>query len=127
MFTSVLAVEDDALNRAVLFEMLKVIAPGLDVTFVVDGVEAIEAIKAQDFALILTDINMPRMDGKELLTAIRAEVGAKTPVIAITALAVLGDREKLLTMGFDDYISKPIDMRVLQTTLERFVTLSIAP
>ena len=120
----VLAVEDDALNRAVLFEMLKVIAPGLEVTFVVDGVEAIEALKAQDFALILTDINMPRMDGKELLSAIRAEVGEKIPVIAITALAVMGDREKLLTMGFDDYVSKPIDMRVLQTTLERFVTLS---
>jgi len=124
MSEAILAVEDDALNRAVLFEMLKVIAPGVDVTFVVDGIEAIEFLHDHHFSLILTDINMPRMDGKALLSALRNEVGSKVPVIAITALAVMGDRDKLIDMGFDDYIPKPIDMRFLQQTLERFIPLT---
>ena len=78
---------------------------------------ALESQREQEFDSILLDVHMPVLDGKETIKRIRAsgEPWAKLPVMALTADAMSGDRERFLEMGMDDYISKPIDARELAT------------
>ena len=88
-----------------------------------DGQEALALLAEHDFDLILMDIQMPIMDGVEATRAIRdpARFGAKSrvPIIAMTAYAMAGDKEKFLAAGMNDYISKPVDMDALQELLEK--------
>lgn len=73
------------------------------------GIEALNGFKSQKPDLILLDISLPQMDGTEVLRRLRADRGLRSiPVIALTAHAMTGDREKYLDMGFNDYITKPI-------------------
>ncbi|MDD2652890.1 MAG: response regulator [Sulfurimonas sp.] len=112
-----LLVEDEAFNIMVLEEMIKILRPDAKVTIANNGQEAYEILKNDFFNLILSDINMPVMDGYELIKKIREELKMQTPVIAVTAFAVQGDREKILMAGFSRYISKPIDMTELEKVL----------
>lgn len=74
--------------------------------------EALEAVRGEPFDLVLLDVQLPGMDGVTALRALRSEPCATSvPVIAVTAFAMRGDRERFLADGFDDYISKPIDVR----------------
>jgi len=73
------------------------------------------------YDLILSDIDMPEINGFELHNKLREEYNFQKPIIAVTALAVTGDKEKMLMHGFNDYISKPIDMNVLETTLQKYI------
>ena len=109
----ILAVDDNAANRAVAEALLS--ALGLSVTLANDGAEALELLKRQAVDLVLMDINMPVMGGIEALRAIRrGEAGdPDIPIIALTADAMLGDRERYLAEGFDDHLAKPIEPTAL--------------
>lgn len=87
-----------------------------------NGVEAVEAAGSEVYDLILMDINMPVMDGVTATAAIREFDGTKSevPIIALTANAIKGDRERFLASGFDDYMSKPMDRKLLASILDKW-------
>ncbi len=113
----VLVVDDNPTNRAVAQALLS--ALGMSVTLVGDGAEALDVLRSRPIDLALMDVNMPVMDGCEVLRKIRAgEAGNPAiPIIAFTADAMVGDRERYLAEGFDDYLAKPIQIAVLAQTL----------
>ncbi len=119
----ILVVDDVATNQQVAAGFLNKL--GHAVGLAVDGLEAVEKVKAADYDLILMDVHMPRMDGIAATAVIRAMHGrkAKVPIIAMTANAMDGDRESLLEAGMDDYISKPFNRRQLGTLVETWQRL----
>ena len=121
----VLVVDDSIVNRQITSELLEHL--GYEVDQVVDGVEALEAMESKPYAAVLMDCQMPRMSGyaatKELR---RRERGARTPVIAVTAHAMAGERERALEAGMDDYLSKPLCPEGLAATMRRWVSETVA-
>lgn len=124
--TKILLVDDDPVNQMVAEELLKVI--GLDTHTASNGAHALEIlaqIQDKSYTLIFMDCQMPVMDGYEATSAIRnAKAGEQyknIPIIAMTANAMAGDREKCLLWGMNDYISKPIDINELQSALEKWI------
>jgi CheY-like chemotaxis protein len=114
-----LFVDDNELNREVLAEMLKILFDDI----VVDTYEQASDVLALDidrYDLILSDINMPEINGFELFTKLK-EKQYKKPIIAVTALAVAGDRERILLYGFNDYISKPISIDELENVIKKYI------
>lgn len=106
----ILIVEDNIVNRKVAYFMLE--KKGHEVTAVENGQEALKALENSLFDLILMDVQMPVMDGFEATEAIRkreARTGGHIPIIAMTAHAMKGDRERCLDAGMDDYTSKPLN------------------
>jgi CheY-like chemotaxis protein len=99
-------IEDNPDNRLLLRAILE---EHYEITDYESGFEALTAMPAQRPDLVLLDISLPKMDGTEVLKKIRAEPAlSKLPVIALTAHAMSGDREKYLSLGFDEYVAKPI-------------------
>lgn len=108
MNRGILVVDDNRANLDLMLYLLK--AFGHEAVGVSDGLAAYEAARNGDFALILTDILMPGIDGYELATRLKGDARlAATPLIAVTALAMASDRDRIKAAGFDGYISKPID------------------
>ena len=107
-----LLAEDNEANIATFREYLE--AKGYRVLVARQGVEAIAQAQAHQPALILMDVQMPGMDGLEAIRRLRMDDALKsTPIIALTALAMPGDRERCLAAGADDYLSKPVQLRAL--------------
>ena len=121
---NLLLAEDDPINRVVISSMLHKI--GHYVEAVANGQEALEACQRNLYDAVLMDIQMPIMDGIEATRAIRnlEEAINKVPIIAVTAFALKGDRERFLSMGMDGYISKPIQIEELFTTLEEISNIT---
>ncbi|SFO92196.1 response regulator [Hydrogenimonas thermophila] len=117
----ILVAEDDELNRMVIKEMLALIVPNVNIEIVDNGLEAYLKLKENSYDLILTDIDMPKLDGRELLKKVKGELHLNIPIICVTAFAVTGDKERLLLEGFDDYLSKPIDMNKLGEVIRKFL------
>jgi CheY-like chemotaxis protein/HPt (histidine-containing phosphotransfer) domain-containing protein len=117
-----LLVEDNPINQKVALGFLKHL--GFEADVANDGLEAVEAAISGNYGLILMDCQMPRMDGYEATARIRAhERGTKnTPIIALTAGAMQGDRERCLEAGMDDYVTKPIDVTRLASALQKWLT-----
>jgi PAS domain S-box-containing protein len=117
----ILFAEDDEVSLQTGKLMLE--KSGYSVVTAVDGQEVLKLCAEQDFALILMDVQMPVMDGIEATKAIRssARLGTKIniPIIAMTAYAMTGDKEKFLAAGMNDYIAKPVSMDELKTVIER--------
>ena len=114
----ILLAEDHPVNQKVAQRMLERL--GHSVLVVGDGRQAVEAHSRSEFDLILMDVQMPEMDGFEALAAIRdveRSTGRHLPIIALTAHAMKGDRERCLAAGFDDYLAKPIRQAALQSLL----------
>jgi signal transduction histidine kinase/CheY-like chemotaxis protein len=114
----ILLAEDNLVNQKVAMRILE--GMGHSVALAIDGNRALEAFEAEEFDVILMDVQMPGMDGFEATTAIRAReqgTGRHVPVIALTAHALKGDRERCLAGGFDDYLAKPIRRAELITAL----------
>ena len=113
-------VEDNADNRLLLQAIL---GDQYDLVEYENGVAALQGIAADRPDLVLLDISLPGMDGNEILQRIRRDIGLRgLPVIALTAHAMAGDREKFLAAGFDDYITKPIiDETQLFGAIERLI------
>ena len=113
----VLIVDDNAINRQVVRLFL---APlGLELEEACNGQEALDRLHSDAFDLVLLDVHMPVMDGKEAIKRIRASTEAwrSLPVIALTADAMSGDRERYLALGMTDYVSKPLDQRELTSKI----------
>jgi two-component system, sensor histidine kinase and response regulator len=118
----VLLAEDHPINQKVATRILE--NHGHRVTVVSNGQLAVEAVAATTYDVVLMDIQMPVMDGPEALAAIRLREqseGGHLAIVALTAHAMKGDRERYLHMGFDDYLSKPINFTELATILDRIV------
>ncbi|NLN28982.1 MAG: response regulator [Firmicutes bacterium] len=118
----VLVVEDNPVNRKVV--MLQLENLGYDVDAVSNGAEAVEAVRTGRYDLILMDCQMPVMDGYQATQIIRkheATTGRRIPIVALTANAMQGDREKCIGAGMDDYLSKPVAVRDLRAVLERWL------
>ncbi|MBI5520897.1 MAG: PAS domain S-box protein [Desulfovibrio sp.] len=117
----ILLVEDEEISLLAGEQMLK--RDGHQVTTARDGSQALDRLAEADFDLVLMDVQMPVLDGVEATKAIRAskELGAKArvPIVAMTAYAMVGDRERLLAAGMDGYVSKPVDLAELRRTLAR--------
>ncbi len=108
----ILLVEDNDMNRDMLSRRL--VKRGFDVTFALDGREGVDKALTGGFDLILMDISLPEMDGCTATRLIReAPQTAKTPIIALTAHAMAGDRERALEAGCNDYDTKPIELERL--------------
>jgi CheY-like chemotaxis protein len=119
----ILLAEDNAVNQKLMLHLLE--KRGYTVTLAMDGLQAIEEYKHRSFDLILMDVQMPNMGGIEATETIRtAEIasGRRTPIIALTAHAMKGDRERCLQAGMDDYLSKPIQPKLLFGAIERALT-----
>ncbi|MFC7049390.1 ATP-binding protein [Emcibacter nanhaiensis] len=118
---NVLAAEDNHINRVVVQAMLKM--EGISLRFVENGLQALQAVRDGDYDLVLMDIHMPEMDGLEATRRIRELKGpkSKTPIIALTANAMAGDRETYLMHGMDDYVSKPVDGKTLYMAMANLV------
>jgi CheY-like chemotaxis protein len=115
-------VEDNVVNQKVILRQLQKL--GYSATVAANGREAVEATLHHRYSLILMDCQMPEMDGFEATRMIRtAECDAPfhTPIVAMTANAMRGDREACLAAGMDDYLSKPLRTRELEGMLERWL------
>jgi CheY-like chemotaxis protein len=116
---TILLVEDDNVNQIVLMRML--MQKGHAVDTANNGLEALARHARKQYDVILMDIQMPEMDGIEATGKIREREGAEshTPVVALTAFALKGDRERFLAMGMDEYVPKPVRMDELFKALDR--------
>ena len=118
MSRKIAVVEDNPDNRALVQALLE---DRYDISEYETGVEAVEGLPGDIPDLVLLDISLPEMDGTEVLAWIRGQAELKDiPVIALTAHAMAGDRDKYLAAGFNDYVTKPIiDEDVLIEAIER--------
>ncbi|MFP4445535.1 MAG: PAS domain S-box protein [Desulfosudaceae bacterium] len=118
----ILLVEDNTISRQVIVQMLEKM--GHAITIAVDGEEAVRMFAERNFDLVLMDIQMPVMDGvaaTRKIQSLQQHRQKKAPVIAITANAMDGDRERLISEGLDDYIAKPVSLKTLAETIQRNV------
>jgi CheY-like chemotaxis protein len=115
----ILLVEDNELNRDMLSRRLE--RKGFVVEMAVDGAQGVEMALAGDYDLILMDMSLPEIDGWEATRRVRqgeTERGSRTPIIALTAHAMAGDREKAMEAGCDDYDTKPVELPRLLGKIE---------
>ena len=116
----VAVVDDNADNRLIIRTILE---DQYEIQEFSSGIEAIQGFKKSKPDVVILDISLPEMDGTEILRRIRGDAELHSlPVVALTAHAMVGDREKYLAAGFNDYVAKPIlDMNVLLSTIQRWV------
>lgn len=113
----ILIVEDSPDNMKLFRTVLRL--KGHEVTGLAAGDGLLQAIEQEQPDLVLMDIQLPGKDGFALLQEIRRSASSRVPVIALTAHAMSGDRERALEAGFDDYITKPIDIRAFPDQVQR--------
>jgi CheY-like chemotaxis protein len=123
----ILVVEDDALNRLVAVRLLENL--GYDVHAVETGQQAVEAVPQADYDLVLMDVRLPEMDGYAATAAIREREraegdGRRTPIVALTASALVGDAEKSLAAGLDGHVTKPVTGERLAAAVGRWIAPS---
>jgi len=117
-----LVVDDVLINRTVAEGLLKIY--GIQVHKCESGEDAVEAVQTEEYDLVFMDHMMPGMDGVETTAAIRNLKGErfqKLPIVALTANAISGMEEMFLKNGFDDYLSKPIDLQRLNAVLKKWI------
>ena len=120
MNKKILVVEDNPDNRILITDVLTSL--DYETVVAVDGEEGVQAAEKEIPDLILMDLSLPKMDGWTATGRIKANPDLEhIPVIALTAHAMVGDREKALQAGCDDYISKPIDLRELANKLQEYL------
>jgi two-component system cell cycle response regulator len=104
----ILIIEDNVHNLELMSYLLT--AHGFEIETAIDGERALRSLRDGTFDLIICDVHLPKIDGLQVVSVIKSSsASAAVPVIAVTALAMVGDRERLLAAGFDAYIAKPID------------------
>ncbi|SDI25890.1 PAS domain S-box-containing protein [Desulfosporosinus hippei DSM 8344] len=124
IYSSALLVEDDYVSGVLIKKLCE--RKNISLMIAKSGTEAIETLKSQCFDLILMDIQMPDISGFETTKIIRAmekTLNKHTPIIATTAFALVGDREKCLSAGMDDYLVKPIDAEAFYKIVEKWISI----
>ncbi|MBN2009014.1 response regulator [candidate division KSB1 bacterium] len=119
----ILLTEDNIINQKVATSLLK--KWGHDVTVANDGREAVHLVNSTDFDIVLMDIQMPNMDGIEATRIIRRSSKSSIPIIAMTAHAMKGDRERFLDAGMDGYVSKPINVDEVRNLIMKYAAIKI--
>jgi CheY-like chemotaxis protein len=121
----VAVVDDNSDNRLIIRTILE---DQFEILEFSSGAEALEGFRKDPPDIVILDISLPEMDGTEILRRLRNEENLRSlPVIALTAHAMVGDREKYLAAGFNDYVAKPIlDMGILFSTIQRWLPPSNA-
>ena len=117
----ILLVEDNPISQNVEMNILK--KSGYSVVAVTNGEDAIEAVKTNEFSLVLMDVEMPNMDGltaTKLIRNLDSSVN-QIPIIAVTAHSSMKDRERCLTSGMNDYIAKPININFMKMTIDQWL------
>jgi signal transduction histidine kinase/DNA-binding response OmpR family regulator len=112
-----LIAEDNLMNQHLISHLMK--SWSIDFKIVNNGLEAIEELKRETYSIVLMDIQMPEMDGYTATGVIRNELHNQVPIIAMTAHAMMGEKEKCLHLGMNDYVSKPIKETVLYNIIAR--------
>ena len=116
----ILIVEDNEDNRELAVKVLR--NKGFETVTAVDGEEAIEKAVSEKPDLILLDISLPKLDGYEVAKRLKnMEAFKETPIVAFTAHAMKGDREKVIAAGFEGYISKPINIREFPDQVKLYI------
>jgi CheY-like chemotaxis protein len=124
--TRVLMAEDSAVNRELLREILEL--KGFEVDEAWDGEEALEKIGRSRPDILLLDIGMPKLDGFGVIRRVRQDPSlADLPVLAVTAYAMRGDRERGLSAGFDGYLAKPVNPASLLAEMDRLLNRPVEP
>jgi CheY-like chemotaxis protein len=119
----ILLVEDNEMNRDMLSRRLA--RKGYEVALAVDGRQGVEMAKTLDYDLVLMDMSLPEVDGWDATRQLKSDPATEAlPIIALTAHAMSGDREKALEAGCDDYDTKPIEMGRLLGKMETLLTRS---
>jgi CheY-like chemotaxis protein len=123
--TLILVVDDHPVNRMVLVRQANTL--GYAAESAEGGIAALKALESKRFALVILDCNMPGMDGYELARNVRRIESendlARTPIIACTANAMVGEADACLAAGMDDYLAKPVQLRSLREKLDRWLPL----
>jgi len=115
--TRLLIVEDNPLNMELVFEISE--AQGFIADRVENGEDALKKVENEDYDLILMDIELPGIDGIEVTKIIKSKY-KNIPIIALTSYAMKGDKQRFLAAGFDDYISKPIEIHEFLRKLQKY-------
>ncbi len=116
----ILVVDDNSANLDLMLYLLR--AFGHEAEGCSDGLAGFDAVRKGTYALVLTDILMPGIDGYEFARRCKADARlASTPLVAVTALAMDGDRKRIASVGFDGYISKPIDPHTFVSQIETYL------
>jgi CheY-like chemotaxis protein len=122
----VLVADDKATSRELIRTVLEIC--GYEIAEAVDGIEALRYARELKPDLIILDLHMPGVDGFGVLAELRRDATfAATPIMALTASAMQGDRERAIAAGFDSYVSKPIPLPVLRAEVERLVSAARTP
>lgn len=114
-------IADDSATVRQLIRMVLGKRQGLSFTEAADGRLALEKLKAQEFDLLITDINMPNLDGLGLITAVRGEMKSFIPIIIVTTRGLEKDRDRGMELGATAYVTKPVDGSVLLKTVDRLL------
>ncbi|MCO5382028.1 MAG: response regulator [Methanosarcina barkeri] len=116
----ILIVEDNLLNMELILDLLELY--GHNITEAEDGIKALEHLAENKFDIILLDMQLPKMDGLEVLERIKKNPAtADIPVIAVTAHAMKGSEEHFIEMGCVDYVSKPIDIHRFRALIDKYL------
>jgi CheY-like chemotaxis protein/HPt (histidine-containing phosphotransfer) domain-containing protein len=124
----ILLAEDNPINQKLAIVLLQ--KAGYSVDAVENGLDALEKVQANQYSVVLMDVQMPELDGLEATQRIRElerSTGRHIPIIAMTAHAMQGDRERCLDAGMDDYVTKPLEPKVLFNALERWAHAALHP
>mgnify|MGYP001550884394 CR=1 FL=1 len=123
---SILVVEDNPQNRELVVDLLSF--AGARVITVPDAEAAIELAAREAFDLVLMDVSLPRMDGLEATRVLKGDPAtAGMPIVALTAHAMKGDRERILAAGCDGYVTKPIDTRAFAAEVAKYLAGASSP
>ena len=119
----ILVAEDRTSSRELIRTVLE--SSGFEVIEAVDGQEALDKAAVTDVDLVILDLEMPKLGGFEVVAALRKEKRfMTTPILALTASAMQGDRERALAAGFSSYMTKPVDLKFLRSEVERLTNRS---
>lgn len=123
----ILVAEDDEINQKVILEQLSLLGHAAEIAS--NGIEALRMWREGHYALLLTDLHMPEMDGYSLAEAIRRDEGGRShiPILALTANALRGEASRARAAGMDEYLTKPVQLSTLRSMLEKWLTQSMPP
>jgi two-component system chemotaxis response regulator CheY len=119
--TVLVADDSQTMRMFILFHLIKML-PGVQILEAENGAAAIEKLMRQDVDLILTDMNMPELDGAGVIRAVRLGLKKHTPIIVITTKGEKQDRERGLALGANGYITKPLNIREFRETVLKFIS-----